>query len=94
MSCVGAHTANAQAEPVSKNGAKFKEGELLVKFAPGASPSLRSIRDNIASVRSKAAPINRKAGAEEIRTLGFIGWQHVRLRNGMTIDEAVAWYKR
>ena len=55
-------------------------GELLVKFMGGS-----------ASPMAKAA--NRAVGSEVLEDLGDLGWQRVRLPDGVSIEKAIARYK-
>jgi hypothetical protein len=58
----------------------FKEGELLVKFKPRTS--------NEAKLK-----IHKKIGSEVIREFHSTKIQHVRLRKGLGVDEAIRFYK-
>lgn len=58
----------------------FVKGELLVKFKEGNTS--KSARD-----------ANRAIGSAMLENLGDIGWQRVRLPQGMTVASAIAEYK-
>jgi|GEM_PF-2851834 len=58
-----------------------KPGELLVKVTGGPdSPA--------------AAEVHAKIGATVLRSYPFIGWQHVKLPAGMTVENGIAAYKQ
>jgi thermitase len=57
------------------------EGELLVKFDGGSKSKL-------------ARAANSLIGASVIEEIPFIGWQHVRLPEAMSIDEGLELYRK
>src|SRR5688500_13802283 len=59
---------------------RYAEGELLVKFKGGA--------------RSHAAEVTRERMKHVVkRRFDFIGWQHIRLPEGMSVEQGLARYK-
>lgn len=60
---------------------RYVEGELLVKFKGGP--------------RGPAAAVARDRMKHELKhNFDFIGWQHIRLPRGMSVDQALARYKQ
>jgi subtilisin family serine protease len=58
----------------------YVNGEILVKFKPGESPS------QIQSVHSRI-------GATVLKEFTQIGWQHIKLPDGMSVEEGIRAYK-
>lgn len=69
-----------QQQPASAPQGSYVEGELLVKF--GSSPLSESARS-----------MNAQVGSETLREFPFIGWQHVRLPEEMSVAEGIERYK-
>ena len=59
---------------------QFKEGELLVKFKPGVD-------------ESKKKYIHDTMGSKEIKEFHKLRIDHVNLKKGTTVEEAVAGYE-
>jgi len=59
---------------------QYAEGELLVKFKPGTT------------VEEKAA-IHRKFNSTVIKVFNSIGVEHISLREGLSVEEAIRLYK-
>ena len=57
----------------------YVEGELLVKFGKGAAPEF-------------ARAANAQVGSETVREFSYIGWQQVRLPQGMSVAEGIERY--
>src|SRR5262245_4510220 len=75
---LGAGTLNTFA--ASGPPARYVEGELLVKFGGGP--------------HSTTAERARATLKHEVRhNFDFIGWQHIRLPRGMTVEEALVRYR-
>ncbi|BCM89738.1 thermophilic serine proteinase [Abditibacteriota bacterium] len=70
-----------------------RAGELLVKFGSTAPNSLTAIRSNIHSIRTKSLTINSRIGATELQSFGSIGWQLVKLPDGMSVEEGIKFYE-
>jgi subtilisin family serine protease len=68
--------------PVSAQGSvePWVKNELLVKFKNGPATAM-------------AREANRAIGSEVLEDLGDLGWQRVRLPEGLTVDKAIARYK-
>jgi hypothetical protein len=64
----------------NKVHAKFKEGELLVKFKAGTSDDVK-------------LKIHERIGSEVIKEFHSIKVQHVRLKKGLSVEEAVRLYQ-
>src|SRR5436309_9954309 len=60
---------------------RFVEGELLVKLRQG--PALQS-----------ALSPHARVGAQVVRTYHHLGWQHVRLTNGLSVAQGLARYQQ
>lgn len=58
----------------------FAPGELLVKFEGGPGAQVARVA-------------HERMGARVLKTFSVIGWQHVRLPQGMTVDEATKRYR-
>ena len=58
----------------------YVKNEILVKFASG-------VKSN------HTAAANLAIGSDVMETLGDLGWQRIRIPDGMTIDEAISRYK-
>lgn len=71
----------AIAHAQGSKGNNFVPNELLVKFASDTSPQSRSAA-------------NRTIGADVLDRFEFIGWQRVRIPNGMSLKDAIDRYKR
>lgn len=56
------------------------EGELLVKFAKNVSAKI-------------SRSVHKQVGARMLRQFPQVGWQHVGLPQGMSVEEAIARYK-
>src|SRR6266550_1704493 len=63
-----------------KQDAPYVPGELLVKFARGAAPAM-------------ARQANDLVGARVVEQFEDLGWQRVKLPDGMDIDKAIERYK-
>ena len=59
---------------------KYKAGELLVRFKQGV-PS------------EKKSKLHKKHGAEKLKEFGPLGIQHLKLKKGMSVEDAVQLYK-
>jgi len=59
--------------------AEYKEGELLVKFKPDTSEKQKK-------------NLHKRHGSEKIKEFPSLRIQHVKLKKGMTVEEAVALY--
>ena len=62
-------------------GGTYVSGELLVKFTGGADSN-------------SARQANRAIGVRAVEDLKEFGWQRVQLPAGMTVDQAIAEYKK
>src|SRR2546423_3208137 len=70
--------ATPESSRAQKSGGRV-EGELLVKFGGDATSKSASVANN-------------SIGASVIEEFPSIGWQHVRLPEGMSVDEGLARY--
>jgi len=68
--------AKIQEKEKDKN---YKEGELLVKFGPGIS-------------ESKKQNIHKKHGSKKIKEFPSLRIEHIKLKKGMGVEEALALY--
>ncbi len=60
---------------------KYKAGELIVKYKPRAS-------------NLEKAKINRNRESKKIKEFSRLRMEHVRLKKGLTVEEAIAEYQR
>lgn len=72
-----------QTTRVSAAFAPHVEGELLVKFEGGTTTAV-----------TLAPTVNAQIGAETLEEFSIIGWQRVRLPEGMSVSEALERYQR
>ena len=63
-----------------KSTSAWVDGELLVKFSGGLQSAL-------------ARSANRSIGAEVVETLGDLGWQRVKLPDGLAVNKAISRYQ-
>ncbi len=63
------------------DGNAYVPDELLIKFVDGTASS-------------NARLANREIGSTVLEELGDLGWQHVRLPAGLSVDEAIEQYKK
>lgn len=71
---------NQSHEKVKRMKGKYKAGELLVKFKPEISDDIKM-------------DIHKRIGAEVLREFQAIRVQHVRLKGGLSVEEAIKLYQ-
>lgn len=64
----------------AQDSGSYVKNEILVKFTSGLKSSYMTAA-------------NLAIGSEVMETLGDLGWQRIRIPDGMTIDEAIGRYK-
>ena len=72
---------SSQALFAQKTSEDFVKDELLIKFKSGTN-------------NESALKANREVGSQMVEKLGDLGWQRIKLRNGLSIEDAISQYKK
>lgn len=80
FSFAASNSENGQTKATPNAGKNYKEGELIVKFKSGVPESARD-------------KIHIKYGAQRIKEFPGLRMHHIKLKKGMSVEEAVAYYQ-